>query len=77
LTDEFNLWFTSPMPAKTPKFRNRGESQHWSLAKAAVLNRWNWPAKRKANVDYVNKLADEIADTSLASYRIRVGSNGK
>jgi hypothetical protein len=65
------------MPAKTLKFRNRGESQHWSQAKAAVLNRWNWPAKRKANVDYVNKLSDEIADLSLASYRIRSERNGK
>jgi hypothetical protein len=64
------------MPTKPPKFRNRGESQHWSLAKAGVLNRWNWAAKRKTNIEFVNRLADQIADLSLDSFRQRT-RNGK
>lgn len=65
------------MPQPTPKFRNRGEAQHWSRVKAAVLNRWNWAAKSKTNVEFVNRLSDEIADLSLTSFRQRTPRNGK
>lgn len=65
------------MPTNTPKFRNRGEATAWSRDRAAVLNRFNWPAKRKANVDFVIRLADDIADKALLSFRKRSERNGK
>jgi hypothetical protein len=71
LTGEFNLWFTLSMPTKQPKFRNRGESQHWSRVQAQAIGRFNWPAKRKVRPEMVVTLASEIADLAAAEYRQR------
>lgn len=60
-----------PMPSKTPKFRNRGEAAHWSRMQAAHANRFNWPAKRKAQPNLVSKLTAELADNDLIEYRQR------
>lgn len=60
------------MPSTYPKFRNRGESANWTKNQAAVLNRFNWPAKSKTRPEYVVKLASQIADLALAAYRDRV-----
>jgi hypothetical protein len=65
------------MPAQTPKFRNRGESQHWSRIQAQVIGRFNWPAKRKVNIDFVERLTAQIADRALVSFRQRTERNGK
>jgi hypothetical protein len=59
------------MPSKQPKFRNRGEASHWSRAKAAFVSTFNWPAKRKASMQMVNRLAADAADESLLEYRQR------
>jgi len=63
------------MPAKihTPEH----PLTHWSRVQAAVLNRFNWPAKRKVDVDYVVRLSSEIADKSTAQYRARVNRSRK
>ena len=50
------------------------ERSHWSRAQAAVLNRFNWPAKRKTRPEYVVRLASQIADLAVAAYRDRVQS---
>lgn len=56
---------------KPIKFRNRGESQHWSRVQAGALNRFNWPAKRKTNVSMAVSLSADIADLALAQFRQR------
>jgi hypothetical protein len=61
------------MSSKPIKFRNRGESQHWSRVQAGALNRFNWPAKRKTNVSMAVSLSSDIADLALADYRRRSG----
>lgn len=77
LTSCVSVFTLVPMPTKQPKFRNRGESTHWSRVQAAALNRWNWPAKRKTNVDYAIRLTSQIADASLEQFRLRTERNGK
>lgn len=59
------------MPTKPIKFRNRGESAHWSRVLAGALNRFNWPAKRKTNVSMAVSLSSDIADLALDQYRQR------
>lgn len=60
---------TLSMPQPTLK---PNERQHWSRVQAAVLNRYNWPAKPKTRPEYVVRLASKIADLALAAYRERV-----
>lgn len=47
------------------------EVRHWSRVQAEVLNRFNWPAKRKANIRFAVELASEIADLATAEYAKR------
>jgi hypothetical protein len=54
-----------------PKQLTPAERNHWSRAQTAVLNRFNWPAKRKVNAEFVVKLASQIADHAVAEYRAR------
>lgn len=58
------------MPAKirTPEH----PLTHWSRVQAAVLNRFNWPAKGKVNPKLVVRLASQVADLALAEYRDRL-----
>jgi hypothetical protein len=63
--------------ASMPKQLTPAERPHWSRVQAAVLNRFNWPAKRKASVRFAVELASEIADMAAEQYRKRIERNGK
>ncbi len=58
-----------------PKHLTPAVRQHWSRVQAAVINRFNWPAKRKTRPEYVVKLASEIADLAAADFSKRIGSH--
>jgi hypothetical protein len=60
------------MPSKQPKFRNRGESQHWSRVQSDQLASFNFWSKRKVNEDMAIRLCSERADKALLEYRLRV-----
>jgi hypothetical protein len=63
------------MPSKQPKFRNRGESQHWSRVQSDQLASFNFWSKRKVNEDLAIRLCSERADKALIEYRRRVRQN--
>ena len=67
---------------KPIKFRNRGESQHWSRVQAATINRYSWPNKSKTRPEMVVTLAGfadwqhwacllPVAIASAALYAVR------
>lgn len=62
------------MPTITPKFRNRGESQHWSRVYAAVIGSFKFWSKPKAKPSMVDAMAAEVADLAVFSQRKRVKS---
>lgn len=54
------------MPRMTPQ-----ECAHWSRVTAAVIGTYNFWAKGKPKVEYVESLACDIADRSVRSLRER------
>lgn len=62
------------MPQPIPKFRNQGESRHWSRVQSDQLHGFNFWSKRKANEDLAIRLCSERADKALLEYRKRVRS---
>lgn len=61
------------MPAGNHKQLAPADRAHYTAIKAAVLGTFKYWAKPKVNPDYVDKLADEIAMKSVATYRSRCG----
>lgn len=49
------------------------DRHHYTQVKAALLSTFNYWGKRKANPDFVEKLADELAMKSVSTYRKRCG----
>jgi hypothetical protein len=54
------------------KYLNPAERKHWSDMRAAFVRSFNWPAKRKANLDYLLELSADFADKAMPAYRERI-----
>jgi hypothetical protein len=50
---------------------------HYTAVKAALLGGFNFWAKRKANPELVERLADELAMQSVRTFRKRTQGAGK